>query len=76
MHRNSNAVGIFDVMIALQRDSIAPQAVLFRLFGVPPTHPGIMMFFNIFINDFSLQIAKVDICDYADDTALFTSDRI
>ena len=33
------------------------------------------MFFNIFINDLFLQIAKVDICNYADDTTLFTSDR-
>ena len=32
------------------------------------------MFFNLFINDLFLQIAKVDICNYADDTTLFTSD--
>ena len=33
------------------------------------------MFFIIFINDLFLQIAKVDISNYADDTTLFTSDR-
>ena len=33
------------------------------------------MFFNILINDLFLQIAKVDICNYADDTTLFASDR-
>ena len=33
------------------------------------------MFFNIFINDLFLQITKVDISNYADDTTLFTSDK-
>ena len=32
------------------------------------------MLFNISINDLVPQIAKVDICNYADDTILFTSD--
>ena len=32
------------------------------------------MFFIIFINDLFLQIAKVDICNYAGDTTLFASD--
>ena len=33
------------------------------------------MFFNIFLNDLFLQIAKVDNCNYANGTALLTSDR-